>query len=78
MKSKVNIITIYKDPSCEMAKVKLNKAWIMEGNYWDFHPGCHGINTYGDFKGPDGLATAIASYLQKKGETVEIKRTTYK
>lgn len=56
-----NTIEIYVDRSCKMAVVKFNGTWVMEGNFWDFHPGCHGINEYGDFNGYRGLADAIKS-----------------
>lgn len=39
----MNTITISTDESCEMAMVDLNGECIMMGNYWDFHPNCHGI-----------------------------------
>lgn len=56
-----NIIEIKIDESCDMAAVYLNGELIMSGNFWDFHPGCHGIHKYGDFKGYSDLAIAIAS-----------------
>ena len=43
----MNKIIIYRDESCEMAELYLNDECIMSGNYWDFHPGCHGIYEYG-------------------------------
>lgn len=55
-----NIIEIKVDKSCEMAQVSLNDKIVMSGNFWDFHPGCHGINEYGDFNGYSDLARAIA------------------
>ena len=55
-----NIIEIKVDKSCEIAQVSLNGEIVMSGNFWDFHPGCHGINEYGDFKGYSDLARSIA------------------
>lgn len=52
-------ILIEVDKSCEMACVSLNDKCVMMGNNWDFHPGCHGISEYGDFKGYHSLAIAI-------------------
>ena len=60
---KNNLIEIFVDPSCEMASVRLNGECVMSGNYWDFHPRCHGIYEYGDFKGYTGLANAIAKTI---------------
>lgn len=57
---KQNVIEIFVDEGCEMASVHLNGECVMSGNYWDFHPGCHGIHQYGDFNGYQGLANAIA------------------
>lgn len=56
---KKNIIEIKVDKSCEMAQVSLNGEIVMSGNFWDFHPGCHGIVKYGDFKGYSDLARSI-------------------
>jgi hypothetical protein len=54
-------VKLYIDYSCEMAMVlDSNGDCIMMGNYWDFHPGCHGIEEYGDFNGPRSLATIAA------------------
>lgn len=73
-----NIILFEKDESCEMAAVSLNDKCIMEGNYWDFHPGCHGINEYGDFNSPHKLVKAIQLKLLKEGKDVEIITKNYK
>jgi len=72
-----HVITIKVDRSCSMAEVLLNGELVMMGNYWDFHPGCHGITEYGDFRGHKGLANSIAVSLQKNGDTVRIEETTY-
>ena len=37
-----NVIKVIIDTSCEMAEVSLNGECLMMGNFWDFHPGCHG------------------------------------
>ena len=55
-----NIIEIKVDKSCEMAQVSLNGKIIMCGNFWDFHPRCHGIYEYGDWNCYNGLANNIA------------------
>lgn len=79
--SKKNIIKAFVDDSCEMAKVTLNGKCVMEGNFWDFHPGCHGIHKYGDWNGFANLVQAI--YIKfikdgKKSEDIIIERVTYK
>lgn len=73
MKNKILIKT---DSSCEMAAVYLNDQIIMEGNYWDFHSGCHGIYEYGNFNSIDELIRLIATKLSP--ELVTVKRETYK
>lgn len=57
------IILVEVDRSCEMGRVSLNDECIMEGNYWDFHPGCHGIDEYGDWKGYTHLSEKIYQKL---------------
>ena len=39
----------------------------MEGNYWDFHPGCHGITEYGDFRGYSGLVSGMKNKIYEMG-----------
>lgn len=78
---KKQIIEAFVDDSCEMAIVKLNGKLVMEGNFWDFHPGCHGITKYGEWKGFPDLVQKIYISLLKKGYSapnIEIKRTNYK
>jgi len=55
-----NLIEVFVDSSCEMAQVDLNGKCVMGGNYWDFHPRCHGIYKYGEFNCYMGLAYNIA------------------
>lgn len=70
MKNKILIKT---DSSCEMAAVYLNDKLVMSGNFWDFHPHCHGIHKYGDFKGVNGLVNAIIKTIGP----CQIKREKY-
>ena len=58
-----NIIKIGLDEAYEMACVKLNGECVMMGNYWDFHPNCHGIHEYGDFQSYAQLANNIKRKL---------------
>lgn len=71
-----NIILVKTDPSSKMAVVYLNNQIIMEGNYWDFHPSCHGIYEYGNFNSIDELVRLIATRLSP--ELVTVKRENYK
>lgn len=70
-------ILIQVDDSCEMAAVILNNKCIMEGNFWDFHPGCHGIYEYGNFKTFTELAFVIKNKLESQGKKVLISREPY-
>lgn len=75
MEETKQVIIIEVDRSCMMAKVSLNEECIMEGNFWDFHPGCHGITKYGNFKGFVELSTKIYQSLMLGNRTdlLEIK-----
>lgn len=42
MKQKINKFVIDIHKPYEMARVKLNGEIIFLGNFWDYHPGCHG------------------------------------
>ncbi len=72
------IILVQTDGSCEMARVSIDGVGVMEGNFWDFHPGCHGINEYGDFNGFDSLALKILFKLTKEGKKAKIIKKRYK
>jgi len=74
-------IIVFNDKSCDMAYVTDDGECIMEGNLWDFHTGCHGIDTYGNFNGCLGLALAVQNYYIKKGynaNDITISHETYK
>ena len=70
-------IIIQVDMSYEMAKIILNNKCIMEGNFWDFDPGCHGIYEYGDFNTFTELAFAIKNKLESQGKKVLFSRESY-
>lgn len=72
------IIKVLTDSSCNMQAVMNDKECIMEGNYWDFHPGCHGIYKYGDFKSASELAKQLKKYYEKDGYIVTIEYKDYK
>lgn len=66
------------DESCDMARVTVNKVGVMEGNYHDFHNGCHGIHEYGVFNTLHELISRLAIFYQSKGEEVKIVHSDYK
>lgn len=72
-----HIINLKVDDYSEMATIYLDNKVIMTGNFWDFHPGCHGITEWGDFRGYTGLIRAISEKLGKKGETVKLIKENY-
>jgi hypothetical protein len=72
------IILVQSDRSCEMAAVAIDDKCVMSGNFWDFHPGCHGINEYGEFGGHDDLAIRILLKLTKEGKKAKIIKESYK
>jgi hypothetical protein len=72
------IILVQTDGSCEMARVSIDDKSVMEGNFWDFHPGCHNINAYGDFGNCDGLAIKILLKLTNEGKKAKIIKKKYK
>ena len=71
-------ITISYDKSCEMAKIRNGNRVEMEGNYWDFHPGCHGITKYGNFNTPKELSSRMREFYINKGFNVIIKEREYR
>ena len=63
-----------------MAMVKQGKKVLFLGNFWDFHPGCHGTKfdledgsevTIVNFRGATDFARAVA---KKTGGKVIIKK----
>lgn len=73
----MDVILVKVDKSCDMAEVLLNDECVMDGNFWDFHPGCHGINEYGDFNGHNDLAKKIGETLTKEGKEFTIVKEEY-
>lgn len=73
-----NILVIFQDKGCDMAKVVLNEECIMEGNYWDFHNGCYGMNDLPNFRTFSGLKDIIEKYVKSLGKEIEISYQSYK
>ena len=70
-------ITCEVDKNCKMARVNDSVGNGMEGNFWDFHPGCHGITKFGFFRGFRLFVQALKKYHEQNGESVEIIRSEY-
>jgi hypothetical protein len=74
------VILIEKEEDTEMARLSINGEWIMQGNYWDFHPRCHGGLTQQlakkafEWNGVEGLVAAIRLVLPKETDVVMIRR----
>lgn len=53
-------------PDTLMAQIRMDGKQMFLGNYWDFHPGCHGpISGITDFNGPEDLAQQLAAKFKK-------------
>lgn len=73
------------DASCEMAEVLVEDVFVMAGNFWDFHPGCHGgwfyelDKQFGGFTSPKGLTACLQRALLAAGaKTVNVEQGTYR
>lgn len=71
-------IIIERDKSCEMARVNDGVGNGMEGNYWDFHNGCHGLIKFDKFNTVDEFSEVLKKFHESNGEKVEIVNTDYK
>jgi hypothetical protein len=89
MATKKVSVGLFTDNSCEMAKVKIGNQVVFEGNFWDFHPGCHGsilMNEYtgnidhviDDFHGASDFFHQIIATYYKYGFEVKETKTSYK
>ncbi len=67
-------ITLCINDDDDMAAVYLDGNLIMLGNMHDFHPGCHNINEWGPFEGPESLAMAIRLTLCAEDHAARIER----
>ena len=69
-------------PEFEMAFIQINKETVYTGNYWDFHPFCHGkviggFNVGEKWLGRYHLSLALKAAIEKTGKkcTILEKRT---
>ena len=79
----MNNIVLHLHKPYSMAMIKQGKEIIFLGNYWDFHPGCHGtefrlengsIVNVNNFSGPRNFAELIARKIGVKVVVKERKR----
>lgn len=64
----------------KMAQVEVNGECIMTGNFWDFHPDCHGMELP-DFRGASYLVELFDNACKASGKksTIIVDKTwTYK
>lgn len=79
-KSTVIELAVYKPH--EMGYVLINGKCEFQGNYWDFHSGCHGSTIAGyDLsnkwdRGMASLANALKSAMEADGVKVSVKNKT--
>lgn len=71
-------IKVERDKSCEIARVNDGVGNGMEGNFWDFHNGCHGLYHFDDFNTVTEFAYVLKKFHEAKGEKVEIINSEYK
>jgi hypothetical protein len=59
-----------------MAKIEVDGENIYEGNFWDFHPGCHGVPYLYDKNDPDQwlLASVKENWKGRRSLFLEIER----
>lgn len=71
-------ITVEIDDSCEMARVTDTEGDGLEGNFWDFHNGCHGHYHLKKFKGVNSFVQVLKNYYIENGMEVTIIEKPYK
>lgn len=78
------VIAIERDESCRMARITVAGQCVMEGNVWDFHPGCHGgwhydlAERFGRYSSVEGMALALLQAVAASGRTgCRIERAAY-
>ena len=61
----LHTITLERDRSCNMVRVRLDDTVVMEGNWWDFRNSHH--PNYGSFRNPSDLITKIYQSFVRSG-----------
>jgi hypothetical protein len=72
----LNTITLAKDSKCKMAAVSVNDVCVYEGNYWDYHNGCHGIHDF-PFDSVGGFIRGLKQLALREGMEVTYLVETY-
>lgn len=78
------VILVERDESCRMARIFVAGLCVMEGNAWDFYPGCHGgwhydlAARFGRYSSAEGMALALAQAVASSGRAgCRIERGAY-
>jgi hypothetical protein len=74
------VILVEKEEDVEMVRISVNGEWVIQGNYWDFHPHCGGSliqelrqRTF-EWLTHKGLVEAIQRVLPKETEVLIVRR----
>jgi hypothetical protein len=71
MQNKI-LITVEVDKLCNMARVYDSNGYGMEGNYWDFHNGCHGMYDIKNFNSISEFVRVLKTKHKLKNKVVEV------
>ena len=77
MESKIVTITIKIDDSCSMAHVSDGLKEGLEGNFHDFHNGCHGDFHLPEFNTVEEYVRVLEEKHRNEGKIVGIERLEY-
>jgi hypothetical protein len=74
----------------QMAEIQVNGEQLYVGNYWDYHPGCHGIPylctpeshpvlayVKPNWRGPRALLSEVVRILKEQGHAVAVEEGPY-
>lgn len=75
---KTNVVVHEYDKSCDMQRVKINNKYIMGGNDWDFHNGCHGMYDIPEFNNANQFISIIKRYFTESGHNYTFESKPYK
>ena len=76
-----NELHLLEDRVAQAAELRLNGEPLFMGNFWDFHPHCHGgalrilAYLYGNWKGPESLIRIIERYASDQLITLDVRRS---
>ena len=69
-------VELFLDDDCDMAMVTVNGTPVMEGNTWDFYPGCHGFDLP-DYRDPDEFVRVLVKGLNEASYEVRYAEHEY-